>query len=313
MENKEELEVTEEVKEQKTFDVLIEEKRAPLYKEFTNSRKIGNILTFAILIIAIVGMYLVSGDSSKTQKIIGWVVLVAGMAAMVAFYFLSKKKFETHTKAYIQFVNDTLNNASFTDSRFTDIVSTDTKVEVTDLAGNGVYTDVVKVASRNIVNGKYDGASFKFAEAAIYKKTDNKRQPAIAAFVGKYFELENSLKFEGNFVINIFRENPFDTPNGISGKATLYTQEGITVYGDEGADFRKVLGEEFFGNLKKIKAVNHLLNLAISFYEGRTYVFMSYDDEVIAMPFDRPINPEGFNSFTEDLKKVFETLKLLGK
>ena len=297
---------------EKSFDVLIEEKRAPLYKSFLVNKKVSNILTFVVLAISIAGMYLITGKDIW-MPIVGWCLLGAGVIAMLAFYFLSKKRFDKRTKEYIEFVNATLIKATFADSAFNDIQVTDGKIEVDGVAGNGVYTNIVRVASRNIINGKYDDVSFKFAEAALFKKEPGKKQPTTAAFVGKYFEAENNIKFGGNIVINIAREEIVDAPNALAERATLYTDDGLTVYGDEDCDFRTVIGEKFLGSLRKIKAENHLLNLALSIWEGHTFVFMSYDDDVIALPFDKPCKPDAFYSFVDDLKKVFNVIKLLGK
>ena len=296
---------------EKSFDVLIEEKRAPLYKTYQTSRKISNILTFVILAVSIGGMYLITGQQ-PWMPILGWCLLGAGVVGMLAFYFLNKRRFDKTTKEYIEFVNTTLNNATFADSAFSDIQVTDGKIEVESIAGNGVYTNIVRVASRNIINGKYDDVSFKFAEAALFKREEGKKQPTVAAFVGKYFEAENNIKFGGNIVINIAREEPVDVPNALDTKAKLYTDDGLTIYGDEGCDFRAVIGEKFLGSVRKLKAEKHLLNLAFSIWEGHTFVFMSYDDDVIALPFDKPCNPEAFKSFVVDFKKVFNVIKLLG-
>lgn len=297
---------------EKSFDVLIEEKRAPLYKTFQTSRKISNILTFVILAVSIGGMYLVTG-SQAWMPILGWCLLGAGVAGMLAFYFLSKRRFDGKTKEYISFVNEIVTKETFSNANFSDIEVTEGKIEIDGVAGNGVYTNIVRVASRNIIKGKYDDVSFKFAEAALFKRDEGKKQPTSACFVGKYFETENNIKFGGNIVINIAREEPVDVPNALDNRAKLYTDDGLTIYGDEGCDFRAVIGEKFLGSIKKIKAEKHLLNLALSIWEGHTFVFMSYDDDVIALPFDKPFNPSAFKSFVDDLNRVFDVIKLLGK
>lgn len=311
MEEKQEV-VETLIEETKPIDVLIEEKRVPLYKEYTTSRKVSNIMTFAILVIAIAGMVLITGQQ-KWMPILGWCIIAAGVIGMILFYFLSKKKFDENTKDYIAFINETLNKKAFEDKKYKNIQNIPEKLEVNDLASNGVYANIVRVASRNKIKGEFDGIRFTFAEAAIFKKGDKKQTPAVAAFIGKCFEATNDLKFEGNVVINISRAEPVDAPNAIEGRAKLYEQGNVCVYGDEGFNFREVIGEEFFGNFKKIEVTGHLLNLAISIWGGRTFVFMSYDDEVIAMPFDKPLNPEAFNDYVAELKKVFTTVKLLGK
>lgn len=312
MENKDELVKSVDTVVNKTFDAEIEEKRTAIYKEFQTSRKVGNFLTVLILIISIGSMILISG-AYPWMPILGWSLLGAGVIGMIAFYLLSKKKFESHTMEYIAFVYNTLNKQTFSDDVYSDIEETPNKVEIKDFDGNGVYTNIVKVASRNIINGKYYGNSFKFAEAAIYKKLEGKKQGMTCAFVGKYFEIENTIKLDGSIVINIGREKLIDEPNAVANRTTLYSQDGITIYGDEGVDFRSIVGNEFVGKLKKISVEKHLMNCAISVFGGRTIVFMSYDDDVIAMPFDKPLKPEAFNMFVDDLKNIFGVVSCLGK
>ena len=77
----------------KGFDVLIEEKRDPLYKSFLKSKKVSNFLTFGVLGMVIAGMILVPNEAIW-MKILGWSLLGAGMVAMLLFYFLSKKTFD---------------------------------------------------------------------------------------------------------------------------------------------------------------------------------------------------------------------------
>ena len=300
------------VDNEKSFDVLIEEKRDPLYKSFLKSRKISNYLTFLVLGMVIAGMILVVNEA-LWAKILGWALLGAGMVAMLLFYFLSKRRFDSQTKEYISFVNETINKRTFSNKKFEDINITEEKIEVDDVAGNGVYTNVVRVASRNVIKAKFDGTSFKFAEAALFKREEGKKQPTTAAFVGKFLNITNTLNFEGNIVINISREEPVDAPNALDNRALLFNEDGVAVYGDEGCNFKNIIGEHFFSDVKRIKADNHLLNLAFSFWAGHTFVFLSYDDDVIALPFDKPIKGDAINSFVADLEKVFDVIKLLGK
>lgn len=305
-----EQEITNEVKEElNPFDSSIEEQRIPLLKKYNSIRRISSILSFVAIGLCIGGMLLVSSQLAW----LGWVLLGISLAGMLVFYFLIKKKFDASLKEYLAFIANALNKETFASEEFKEIEVTDNKVEVDDVKDNAVYTDIVRVASRNLVKGKYEDFDFKFAEIAIYKSNPNKKQQMMAAFVGKYFETANDLKFDGNYVINFAKEEPVDAPNGVEGKAKLYESNGLTVYGDEGAKFREVLGEQFFAAVKKIEPIDHLLNLSFSISMGRTFAFLSYDDDVIALPFDKEFNGEAFRSFVADLKNVFEAVKLLGK
>jgi len=302
---------TELLNEEKPFDVQIEEKRAPLFQEFSKSRKVSNTLTIVVLIIACAGMYLITNEA-LWMKLLGWGLLLAGLAGMIVFYFKSKKGFEAHTKEYVRFVGETLTKETFRNEKFKNIETTENKVEVNDLNGNGAYTDIVRVASRSITNGEYSDIKFSFAEIAFFKQGPKKGQ-STTAFVGKYINADNNLKLADNIVIEMAGEKPMDLPNGVEGKSVLFNEENITVYGPEGTDLKSAIGQEFFANVKKIPIKDHLLNLCFSISEGRTLVFMSYDDAVVSMPFDKGFDAQAFNSFVDDFDLVFKTISLLGK
>jgi len=299
------------ISEDKSLTTLIEEKRAPLYKEFGKSRKISNILTIVILIIACGGMYLLSAGETW-MTILGWGILLLGVAAMVLFYVFSKKRFEQHTKEYVAFVANAISDSTFKNKNFKNLETTSNKIEVNDLAGNGAYSDIIRVASRNVTNGEYSGLRFSFADIAFFRK-GQKKNTSLTSFVGKYINVFNSLKMNGNIVIEIQGKEPMDLPNGVDDKNVLVNDEKITIYGPEGTDPKEVLGQQFYSSLKKLPVEEHFLNLVISVWEGRTFVFMSYDDAVVAMPFDKAFNSQAFDAFTNDLEAVFKSVSLLGK
>lgn len=297
--------------EEKSLDQKIEERRAPLFAEFTKSRKISNILTIVILVIACGGMYLITGEAAW-MKALGWGLLVLGLAAMIVYYMTNKKKFEQNTKDYIKFVGETLNDATFENKKFKNIEVTENKIEINDIAGNGAYNEIVRVASRNVSKGDYAGLDFSFAEIAFFKNGPKKGQQQTL-FVGKYIDAVNSIKLPNNIVIEIQGKEPMDLPNGVENRAKLFEEGKITIYGDEGVDLKTTLGEQFYSAVKKLPVEEHFLNLVISIWEGHTFVFMSYDDAVVAMPFDKQFNKEAFDSFTADLDRVFKTISVLGK
>ena len=306
-----ETEIINKEKEVLSIEQAIEEQRAPLFKEFKKSRLISNILTAVVLIICVAGMILVTNEN-LALKIVGWVILALGLVAMVVFYIVHKKRFEKNTRNYIGLVAELLNKESFANPNFKNVNVTGNKLEIADVSGNGAYIDIYRVASRNTATGEYASMRFTFAEAAFFTKGEKKNSER-ALFVGKYIDVLNGLKLNGNVVIQMVAEKPIDQLNGLEGKEKLYEEGNFSIYGEKGLNYKEALGEQFISKIRKIEINNHLLNLAFSFWEGHTFAFLSYDDDVIAIPFDKPFNAEAFECYKKQLVQVFEALKYLGK
>ena len=101
----EEKQVAEEpAEEAKTYDVLIEDARNDLYKAYAKSRRISNILMFAV-VIAICGIMFMIIQNNQALKIVGYSLAGAILLGMILFYLLSRKKMPTKTKNYMEIQN----------------------------------------------------------------------------------------------------------------------------------------------------------------------------------------------------------------
>lgn len=297
--------------EKTPIDKAIESQRVPLFNLYKKSKIASNFLTVFVLISAIAAMILITSQN-LVLEIIGWVLVVAGASSMILYNILGRKKFEKNTRTSIAEIARLMNEGSFENENFKNVVVSDNKLELDDVTGNGAYVDIFRVASRHVCTGEYSSTRFTFAETAFMKKGE-KKQPDISLFVGKYIDVLNKLTFKGNVIINSVGEKPIDPLNGLEGKTKLFEEDNFSIYGDPDFDYKKELGEQFINRVRKIKIQDHLLNFAISIWEGHTFVFLSYDDDVIAIPFDKPFNLEAFDCYRKQLVETFEALKYLGK
>ena len=133
------------------------------------------------------------------------------------------------------------------------------------------------------------------------------------AFIGKYLELQNTLHFEGRYILNFRAEKPNDLPTDIDDLVELNNAENFVVYGPEGSDYTKDIPAKFIAELKKIKVAGNLLNLNVVLWAGHTGVYLSYDDPVVALPFDKPFDVEPQNAFKNDLLAVLDAERLINK
>ena len=170
-----------------------------------------------------------------------------------------------------------------------------------DLVGDGVYAEATGINSRNVVRGVYNGHHFLYAEAALTRPSTRKQQvPPL--FVGRYISVPNQMKFVGHFIFNFKNpKQPLDLPNAIGDLKALEEKDDFVVYGPEGANYHDIIDNKIIAQFKKLQVEGHLLNVNVVFWGGHTAVYLSYDDAILSVPFDKPFDKDGFEKSLDDL------------
>ena len=286
---------------EKTYDRVIEDARKELYKSYTMSRRVSNILMF-VVVAAIVGIMFLVINNNQVLKIVGYSLAGALLVGMILYYVLTRKNFPNKTKDYVALVSKAVNAEIFKNQEFDEINSNpDEKLGLDDLIGDGVYQEATGVNSRNVVRGTYKKHHFLYAEAALTRPSTRKQQvPPL--FVGKYISLPNDLKFDGRFVL-VFKnpKDPLDLPNAVNDLAVLEDKDDFMVYGPEGANYRDAINNKVVSQLKKLQIGGHLLNVNVVFWSGHSAAYISYDDTIMSVPFDKPLDKAGFDQSFKDL------------
>ena len=286
---------------EKTYDRVIEEARQDLCKSYKTSRMVSNILMF-VVVGAIVGVMFMIISNNNVLKIVGYCLAGALLVGMILYYVLTRKNFPNKTKAYVGLVSKAVNGELFKNQEFDEINSNpDEKLGLDDLVGDGVYAEATGVNSRNVVRGTYKKHHFLYAEAALTRPSTRKQQvPPL--FVGKYISLPNELKFDGRFVF-VFKDpkNPLDLPNAVNDLKVLEDKDDFMVYGPEGSNYHDVIDNKVISQLKKLQIGGHLLNANVVFWSGHSAAYVSYDDTIMSVPFDKPLDKAGFDQSFKDL------------
>ena len=309
VEAKEEVAVAEEQPVvEKTYDRVIEDARKELYKSYTMSRRVSNILMF-VVVAAIVGIMFLVINNNQVLKIVGYSLAGALLVGMILYYVLTRKNFPNKTKDYVALVSKAVNAEIFKNQEFDEINSNpDEKLGLDDLIGDGVYQEATGVNSRNVVRGTYKKHHFLYAEAALTRPSTRKQQvPPL--FVGKYISLPNDLKFDGRFVL-VFKnpKDPLDLPNAVNDLAVLEDKDDFMVYGPESSNYRDVINNKVVSQLKKLQIGGHLLNVNVVFWSGHSAAYISYDDTIMSVPFDKPLDKAGFDQSFKDILNCFNAL-----
>ena len=304
---KENMESLKEENETKPYQAIIEEKRQELFKAYSTQRRISNILMIVILI-AIVGVMFLIMNNNQVLKIIGYVGAGVLLVGMVLYYIFTRKGFPNKTKDYMAYVTQVLRDRQFKDTYDDVKYNPEEKMAIADFTGDGVYKDVTAINSRNIVRMEYKGHHVTYGEVALLRPAQ-KRQQVPPLFVGKYISLPNELEFDGRFVI-VYKnpKQPYDLPNSVDDLVVLEEKEDLVVYGPQDADFRKVLGGGFLSDVRRLRLDNHLFNVNITVWGGHSAAYLSYDDAIMAIPFEKPFDYEGFEQSCKDVDALIRLL-----
>ena len=293
--------------DEKPFGEAIEEERGNIFKIYKKTRVKNNIIMVATVAIFAAATILIMRQE-LWGKIVGGVALGGVVIFLLIHYLLTKNLFPDTTKKYIRFFmvnsdNYVLENSEINEAK----LLFEKRYAVADVLADRVYKDVIDSASRNIIEAKYKENPFQFGELALYKAGAKRYQKSVI-FVGKYLSFENKLHFKDRYIVNIKGEKDIDVPNDIEDLKVLCEQNRFVIYGPEGADYEKDLGKELIENLKSIECVGSLLNVNIVFWAGHTSAYLSYDDKIVAIPFDHAVEVEPYNQLKKNLNEILEIL-----
>lgn len=300
--------------EDKPLKEEIEEKRQELYKVYTKSRRTSNIL-MGVVVLVVIGSMALLMVNKDWSKIVGYSLAGAALVGLIIFSVLTKNKFPRQSKEYIRFVTTRIDRDIYNNTEFQDVkVDLNQKYSITELNLERVYKNSVDIGSRNIVKGLYLGQGFSCGELALYSvKEEGKKRMKAVSFIGKHIELQNTLHFEGRYIINFRAEKQNDLPTDIDDLVELRNEDNLVIYGPEGSDFSKDIPAKYLSELKKIKVEGHLFNLNVVLWAGHTGVYLSYDDPVVSVPFDKPFDDEPQLIFKNHLLAVLDAERLINK
>jgi hypothetical protein len=302
-------EVVKSLDESKDFGEIIEEGRKSLFDLYKKSRLRSNISMGITTVLLITAFIFISQTGNKVLPIIGYVIAGVVVVAMILFYVLTKNKFPNETKKYIELVTRSLNSYAFSGNEYKDVKnSPDEKLEIGEISSDLVYKNISSIGSRNVIRGLYHDRSFLVSDVALYFGDGRNRK---AHFVGKYLSYKNDLSFEKRFVFVKKAEEAVDQPNAVEDLTLLSTDEGIDIYGEEGANYKDVFKTKFVEQLSKIKLDSNLLNVIVVVWGGHTAAYLSYSDDVISLPFDKEFNRAAYVDYVKVQNELFELFKTI--
>lgn len=285
------------------FHDLIENKRKTLFANYQKNRRVNNII-MVVEVLFVIASFILIVQNNQAMRISGFVILFVFLGGLVAYYAITKNRFPNETKKYIADISLDLDRHLFNDDRYKEMVTNlDTKLEMTEITADRVYSSPSDIGSRNICEGHFGEMRFKAAELALYKQVDRKKRDVV--FVGRYLSFENSLKFDGRLIVNLKGEKNLDLPTDIEDLKILKEEDNMTIYGSENFDINSVLSKKALSAIKNINVKDFLVNVNIVLWGGHTAVYLSYDDIVVSLPFDKEFKEEPINAVRKDFLNIF--------
>ena len=289
---------------------VIEEARQVFWKKYKTGRR-NSYISMGVVMALAIGSVVCITMSAMVLKIIGWSLIGVAVVGMLLYYILTRNQMPNATKEYIAIVNDQFNTRNFSDTRFSDVtIDKNEKVELSDPISDGIYQNLNNIASRNVVNGKFDGRTFRVADMGVYTGQGKNRQ---SAFVGKYMTYVNDLHFEGRYIITVKGKTPVDLPSDIEDLDLLINEGDFLVYGKSGNKPASDLNQKFLDRIKKIETNKHLLTYSVVIWGGHSSVYASYDDEIMTLPYEKPYNKAANEQYAHDLYSFYDVLAMLNK
>lgn len=297
------------------FQGHIESERLKFRQEYSKSRTRSNISMFVSVGLIAAAFILLLQKGNLVCSILGYSIGGVTIVGMLIFFLLTRRIFPNATERYVhEVIVPSYNAHTFKSGEYKELKTDrhDT-FDSSEILVEGLFSDISRMSSRNIVNGKYKDRSFKVGDLAMLKAEGRSSRNL---FVGKYVSYVNDLHFEDRYVIvlkNKDEEKVCDTPNAIDDLVVLYEEDNLTLYGKEGAKYKDDLGSKFISLVKDIKVEGELLNLSIVLWAGHSSAYLSYTDNIIAIPFEKEFQGKPFDEYEQTLLQVLDALNTLVK
>ena len=290
----------------KPYNEVVEEERKVLMGQQKKSSRLSTISIILVMALSITGIFLL-----QVNAIISYVLMGLALVTLITFSVIIRQVARPDIQSYIIKASTAINEFTFADNRFTEVkYDPSDKLELEDVASDGAFLDLARTASRNLCEGLFNGRSFKVCEAAFFKAPQGKKQMPV--FIGKYLSMTNDLHFEGRIVLVSKGEVDADIPDGLDDLVQVENEGKFFAYALNENSYKE-LDKKFIKAIKSIEIKDHLMNLTVILWAGRTIVYASYDDATITLPFYEEYQADTAVKYRENLIDILEAAQLLMK
>lgn len=299
------LEINRFDKDDPPVSETVESLRAKIKKLSKRSTRLSTISIIVVFLTLGVGFIFLG-----TNKILSTVMFGLAVVILIVFFIIIKKLAKPDVKGYVKEVSFLLDCYTFTNTEFSYLkYYKDAKIEYSEIADDSLYKDVGEIVSRNVVEGYFADKSIKLSEMAIFKKAKSRKRETN--FIGKYLKYSNNLEFSGRIIIIKKNKEEIDKIDAIDDLILKQETDDLLIYCPKNIDYKKIINPKFITSLKTIKLDEYLLKETFVISAGKTSIYSSYSDEVITLPFNKPIDMKAVDKYRKDLLDSLNLIKLL--
>lgn len=305
--NNEPVELKPYSNDEQSYDITVEGLRQEIFKQNKKSSRLSLLSMIIVMALCVLGFVFMA---NKDMLLYAYITLGVAVVTLCVFSFIIKRGIAPDYKTYINKSCTAINRYVFTSSGMSDCTYDGAaKIDFSEICNDGVYSDIKEAVSRNVVNGMYNGRSFRAAELGIYKAVVKRTKPT--AFVGKYLTFPNDLHFVDRIVICATGENAVDIPDGVGDLEAVVNEKDFKIFAPAGCKYKDIIPAKFISKIKSIEVKDHLWTLTVSIWAGRTVIYASYDDESVTLPLANKINPSCYSQYKADVIAELEACSML--
>lgn len=288
----------------------IENARSEFHKIYKKQNLIKWIVTGVSLLFIVLGYVIPNVTEMKNQSWSLYItlgVLLAAIIVLGVYSFISRKKIDQMMNDYFSKFYSFTNAYTFGGRGISNLQGgVADKIQPEDLRACNLYSDIVKVGSRDLISFDYHDEKIKVVDCAA--QTRGQKNTLRTVFVGKMVIAPNSYDGEG-IVAYLKGSKRALPPTNLAGLSVLEDHADYVVYGKKGN--RKGLTKKALDIIKSIQTDKTLVDLAVSIQPGNTYFLMGYEDTLMVLPLDKPFDPAPTEHYRDDMEKVLSTIDAL--
>lgn len=288
----------------------IENARSEFHKIYKKQNLIKWIVTGVSLLFIVLGYVIPNVTEMKNQSWSLYItlgVLLAAIVVLGVYSFISRKKIDQMMNDYFSKFYSFTNAYVFGGRGISNLQGgVADKIQPEDLRACNLYSDIVKVGSRDLISFDYHDEKIKVVDCAA--QTRGQKNTLRTVFVGKMVIAPNSYDGEG-IVVYLKGSKRALPPTNLAGLSVLEDHADYVVYGKKGN--RKGLTKKALDIIKSIQTDKTLVDLAVSIQPGNTYFLMGYEDTLMVLPLDKPFDPAPTEHYRDDMEKVLSTIDAL--
>lgn len=286
----------------------IEEERKLFSKKYKKENTIKWIISAACLVVIILGWVITSipevskALGSTMSMVITLICVGISLVGLLVYSSIFKKKVDVLMGEYFEKFYELQNAYIYPETCQNFEGSVKAKLDDKALKDSEIYKEVFKVGSRGCYTFNYEGKKIVLADAAAQIQ-DKKALRTV--FVGKYLYFDNS--YQGSDILIYLKGNKRALPpTNLAGRDLYSDSKTMVIYGP--STTKKVLTSKVREALAKFDTNKTFIDMAIAIREGKTYIAMGYEDDLMVLPLETPFNPA---PTMEAKKNIAEVLNLI--